>query len=236
MGFLDLSQGDPSAAVGHLERAAEVSAAAGFVEPNWLRFQGDLGEALIELGRLDDAAALVDTLEQRAGETGYPWTAATAARCRGLVLAGQDQLDAARDALRNAVVAGERLGNPFELARIRLALGRIDRRDRQRGHARESLAEALAGFEATGAAIWADTARRDLARISGRRAGDRDELTETEHRIARLVAEGRSNKEVAAALFVSVKTVEVTLTRVYRKLGVRNRAELAARFPEIAKQ
>ena len=87
-----------------------------------------------------------------------------------------------------------------------------------------------------GATLWVETTRRELERISGRRAGDPDELTDAERRIAELVAAGRSNKEVAAVLHLSVKTVEVTLTRVYRKLDVRSRSELAARFAGRSKQ
>lgn len=230
LGFLDLSLDDRGSAAGHLQRAAEVAAAAGFVEPNWLRFHGDLGEVLIGLGRLEDAAALVLWLEERGTETSYRWTLATTARCRGLLLAARGDFDAAGDGLHEALAVGHLLGNPFELARTRLDLGRVYRRARHRVQAREMLDVALAGFEKLGAALWAETTRRELGRIAGRRAGDPDELTEAERRIAELVAAGSSNKEVAAALFLSVKTVEVTLTRVYRKLGLRSRTELAARF------
>jgi len=230
LGFLDLSLDDLGGAASNLERASEVAAAAGFVEPNWLRFHGDLGEVLIGLGRLDDAAALVRGLEEHGAVTSYPWTLATAARCRGALLAARGDHESAVDALHEALVVGDHVGNPFELARTRLDLGRAHRRARQRVQAREVLHEALASFEDVGALLWAETARRELARIAGRRVGDPDELTEAERRIAALVAAGSSNKEVAAALFLSVKTVEVTLTRVYRKLGLRSRTELAARF------
>jgi len=230
LGFLDLSLADLGGAAGHLERAAGVAAAAGFVEPNWLRFHDDLVEVLIGLGRLDEAAALVVWLEKCGTETSYPWTLATGARSRGLLLAAGGDLDAAADALQEAVAAGQRLGNPFELARTRLDLGRVYRRTRHRVQAREVLDEALACFVDMGAALWAETTRRELGRIAGRRVGDPDELTEAERRIAELVAGGSSNKEAAATLFLSVKTVEVTLTRVYRKLGLRSRTELAARF------
>ena len=230
LGFLDLSLDELGNAAGYLERAAEVAAAAGFVEPNWLRFHGDLGEVLIGRGRLDEAAALVLWLEERGAETSYPWTLLAGARCRGLLLTARGDLDAAADALREALAIGQRLGNPFELARTRLDLGRAYRRARHRVLAREALDKALACFVDMSAELWAETTRRELARIAGRRAGDSDELTEAERRIAELVAAGSSNKEVAAALFLSVKTVEVTLTRVYRKLGLRSRSELAARF------
>ena len=106
-------------------------------------------------------------------------------------------------------------------------LGGVQRRLKRKAAARRSLEEALAILEATGAPLWAERARAELARIGGRtRAGG---LTPTEERVADLVAEGRSNKEVADALFVSVRTVEANLTRIYAKLGVRSRTELASR-------
>ena len=92
--------------------------------------------------------------------------------------------------------------------------------------AREALEQALASFQELGARLWAEKARAELARIGGRPAAT-GELTETERRIADLVAEGRSNKEVAAALFIAPKTVDTQLSRIYRKVGVHSRMELA---------
>ncbi len=230
LGFLELSLGNPSDAFGYLARAAGVAQSAGFVEPNWLRFHGDLIEAMVDLGRFDEAATLVDELESRGCVTSYPWTAATAARCRGLLLATTNELGPAESALLEAITVGEQLANPFELARTHLELGRTYRRQRQRVQAREVLNAALERFEELGAARWAETTRRELGRISGRRVAEPEALTEAERRIAVLVAAGSSNKEAAAALVVTVHTVEGALTRVYRKLGVRSRTELAARF------
>ena len=233
MGFLELSFDDLARAAENLERAAEVASAAGFVEPNWLRFHGDLVEAHIGLGRLDEAAVLVDWLGEQSQRTSYPWTGATAARCRGLLLAAPGgELDAAADALREAIAVWEQLGNPFELARTRLDLGRIYRRARHRVQARDALTEALTTFDELRAVRWVETTRRELARISGRRVDDPDALTEAERRIAELVAAGSSNKDTAATLFVTVHTVEGALTRIYRKLGVRSRTQLAARLAE----
>ena len=104
--------------------------------------------------------------------------------------------------------------------------GRTQRRAKQRGAARATLEDALARFERLGAPLWAEQTRAELARIGGR-APARGELTEAERRIARLVAEGSTNREVAAALFLTEHSVETALTRIYRKLGVRSRAELA---------
>jgi DNA-binding NarL/FixJ family response regulator len=106
-------------------------------------------------------------------------------------------------------------------------LGSVQRRAKQKAAARASLEEALAGLEEMGARLWAERARAELARIGDRARSSG--LTPTDERVADLVAEGRSNKEVADALFVSVRTVEANLTRIYAKLGIRSRTELARR-------
>ena len=118
---------------------------------------------------------------------------------------------------------------PLERARTLLALGSAQRRARKRRAARESLGLALAIFEQLGAAIWVERTRAELARIAGRAPGS-GELTATERRVAELVAAGRTNREVAGELVVSVRTVESTLTKAYAKLGIRSRTELARRL------
>jgi DNA-binding CsgD family transcriptional regulator len=122
--------------------------------------------------------------------------------------------------------------DPLEKGPTLLALGSVYRRARRKRDARAALEEAVVLFEALPVPLWAERARREAARIGGRvPAGD--VLTETERRIAGLVAEGRSNGEIAKALFLSRKTVEWNLSNVYRKLGVRSRAELARRHPDL---
>jgi DNA-binding NarL/FixJ family response regulator len=106
----------------------------------------------------------------------------------------------------------------------------VRRQAQQRRAAREALELALANFEELGARLWAEKARAELARISGRRAAS-DELTETERRVTELAAQGRTNKEIAAELFMGVSTVEAHLSHVYRKLGIRSRTDLATRLP-----
>ncbi len=236
LGFLELSLDNLATAAETLERAADVARAAGFVEPNWLRFHGDLVEALIAVGRIDEATGLVGWLEEHGRTTSYPWTLATAARCRGLLQAAAGELDAAAATLQDAIALGRKVGNPFEVARTQLDLGRTHRRAQHRVQARDALTEALACFDELSAARWADTTRQELARISGRRVDEPGALTEAERRIAELVAAGSSNKEVAATLFVTVHTVEGALTRIYRKLGVRSRTQLAARLAEQPNQ
>jgi DNA-binding NarL/FixJ family response regulator len=115
---------------------------------------------------------------------------------------------------------------PLDRGRTLLALGAAQRRAKRRREARETLEEALAVFERIGAALWAERARSELRRISGR-APTIGALTPAEERVAELVAEGKTNREVASALFLSERTVEGHLSRVFTKLGVRSRTELA---------
>ena len=118
---------------------------------------------------------------------------------------------------------------PFERARTVLALGNDQRLAQRRRAARETLEEAVSRFEALGARLWAERARDELSRISGRRAAS-DELTESERRVAALAANGLSNKEIAATQFLSVSTVEAHLHHAFLKLGVRSRTQLARRL------
>jgi DNA-binding NarL/FixJ family response regulator len=120
------------------------------------------------------------------------------------------------------------LGLPFEHARSLLVLGEVQRRAKQRRAARETLTAAEQGFERLGATRWAERARAERARIGGRTTIEG--LSETELRVAELVAAGKSNKEVAAELFVSVRAVEANLSKVYAKLGIESRTELARRI------
>jgi DNA-binding CsgD family transcriptional regulator len=140
-------------------------------------------------------------------------------------------LDNALRSLDQALEAHEHLGMPFELGRTCLVKGQLERRAKQKAAARQSLEQALAIFERLPAPLWAEKARDELARIGLRRApGD---MTETERRVAQLAASGLTNRQVAAQLFLSPKTVEANLARAYRKLGIRTRAELGARLGGI---
>jgi DNA-binding CsgD family transcriptional regulator len=198
----------------------------GVREPGSVRFVPDHIEALIGLGRLDEAASLLETLERQAAAVDRASALAAAGRSRGLLTAARGDLEGALVPLQDALLQHERVSTPFEEARTLLALGVTRRRARMKRPAREGLEQALATFEQLGARLWADKARAELARISGRPAST-GELTETERRIAALAAEGRSNKEIAAALYVTPKTVETQLSRIYRKVGVRSRTQLA---------
>jgi DNA-binding NarL/FixJ family response regulator len=186
-------------------------------------------EALAGLGRCDEASKLLSALEEPARRLGRNWALAAAARGRGLVLASNGELEAAEQALQEAVTIGELVPRPLELGRSLLALGTVQRRLRRKQAARVTLGRAVGVFEPLRAPIWAERALRESARIGGRVPSE-GELSATELQIAELVCSGQSNKEIAGALHVSVKTVEWNLSKIYRKLGVRSRTELGAAF------
>jgi len=224
-GLIELSLGRTDEAAALLQHAAELEAADGY-DPGVARVLPDAVEALVAVGRAGDAELLAARLEAHVARHGRPWCSATAARCRGILAAARGDITVAITALELALDEHRRLPEPFELARTLLAKGRVERRAKQRRAARESLDQALALFESLGAVRWAELTRQEMHRIGGR-AATPFRLTETEGRVAGLVAEGQTNREVAATLFMSPKTVEANLTRIYDKLGVHSRRELA---------
>jgi len=145
------------------------------------------------------------------------------------MLAAERDAPAAFAALDEAVDLHSVVPQPFDLGRTLLVQGRILRRSKRKAPARASLEQALDIFRGLGASLWVSQAEGELSRIGGR-ASSRDELTPTERQVAELAAEGKTNREVAAALFMSANTVSANLKRVYRKLGLRSRTELAARL------
>jgi DNA-binding CsgD family transcriptional regulator len=229
LGFLELSLGRPDAALPHLRAACECRERAGHFEPGLMVELPDLLDALVGVGELEEAEAVVGSWQERARTLDRAWALAICARVRALVRAGRGDVEGALGVFDEALVEHARTHDPFQHARTLLALGATQRRAKRRAAARATLEESLAMFEQLGAALWADKARAELARIGGR-APSRGELTDGEARIAALVAEGRTNREVAAALFLAEQTVATALTRIYRKLGVRSRTELAGRM------
>jgi DNA-binding CsgD family transcriptional regulator len=227
LGFAALSLGDHAAAASHLDRLAAAVTAFGLGEPGVVRFLPDAIEALAALGELDRARSLAQQLEARGKSLGRPWALAAGARCRAYLAAIDGDLQGARTACAQALSQFEQLPMPFELGRTLLVMGMIERRDKRKSAARETLGQALSTFEHLGAPLWADKARRELSKIAVR--SPVDELTETERRIAALIAEGRTNREVASAMFVTENTVQTHIRHIFRKLGVRSRTELAAR-------
>lgn len=234
LGLIELTDGDPVRAQQWLAPATDALIAQNVAELSiYPVVQYEL-EALAAIDRLDRLEELVQRLEAVAKATGRSWTTATAARGRALLLAATGDLSRAHDSLSVALAAHERSPQPFERARTLLILGVVERRAKQRRAAREALTQSLAQFAALPSPPWEARARNELARVGLRRAPEH--LTRTEARIAELAAQGMSNREIAAAAFVSRKTVEANLTKVYRKLGVRSRTELARRFSLQADQ
>jgi DNA-binding CsgD family transcriptional regulator len=226
LGHLELVLGDPAAAVRWLEPGVAFAQGEGIVEPAAIRFVSDQIEALIELDRSDDAIELLDWYEGNARLLDRVSVLAACMRCRGLLAAQAGSLDDALAAYEEALEWHATLEIPLDRARTLLARGAALRRAKRRREARKTLEEALAVFEGVGAGLWAERARAELRRISGR-AATPGALTPAEERVAALVAEGKTNREVAAALFLSERTVEGHLSHVFGKLGIKHRAEVA---------
>jgi ATP/maltotriose-dependent transcriptional regulator MalT len=227
LGRLELARGNLEAAGGYLRDLPAELLSGGLNDPT-LPVWPDAIETLIALSELEQAATYLEAYELNARQLGSPWAVAAAARCRGLLSAAEGELEAAFEAFGAALSEPDAYPYPLERARTLLCLGTVRRQAGQKKAAREALEQALAIFEELRAPLWAEKARGELKRISGRRAAA-EELTETELRVATLAGQGRSNKEIAAELFIGVSTVEMHLSRVYRKLGVR-RAGLGARL------
>ena len=225
LGLVARGSGDPPAAERWFDEAGRRTAELGWGEPSVRWWTADHAEMLLEDGRIDDAVRVVDVWVADAERVARGWVLAHATRSRGLVAAAEGDVAGAASLLERAIVQHEEVGDPFGTARALLGLGVVRRRARKKRDARDAIQAALDGFEQLGAAIWIEKARGELGRIGGRR---REEgLTPAELRVAALVAEGRTNREVAAALFVTERTVASHLSHVYAKLGVRSRTELA---------
>jgi DNA-binding CsgD family transcriptional regulator len=225
----ELCAGDASAALGH---AAAIAERLPGRECWWSYHQGDEIEALVLADERRHASERVAQLRAAGAELGLPRFLAWASRGEGLVCAAEGKLEASKAMLEAAMTQHERFPDPFERARTLLAYGHVLRRLRRRRAARATLSGALAEFERLGARHFAAATRAELKHVGGRPPAGRHELTGAEDRIARVVADGRSNKEVAAELYLALGTVEATLTRVYRKLGVTSRSQLASALAE----
>jgi DNA-binding CsgD family transcriptional regulator len=227
LGHVALVAGDLADADRHLSFCYAVQQQLHAREPAGDRFLSDYAEAVIGLGDLPRAEALVAWLEARAATLPRPWINAVSARNRGLLNAAKGDLEAAEADFRRALAAHEDLGMPSELGRTLIAAGRLSRRKNQRRRAHEYLAEATRVLAGCGSAAWEDVAHQELRRASGRNRGDQAEITATERAVSELAMSGLRNSEIAARLYLSEKTVEANLTRAYRKLGVRSRTDLA---------
>jgi DNA-binding CsgD family transcriptional regulator len=181
----------------------------------------------VATGALARGADLVAAARRRADAAAHPWLRALAARGAAQVAMAAGDLPAAAAAIDEAYLAQRALPVPFELARTKLVHGQILRRLRRRRAAEQALRQAQVAFAELGAALWLTRARAELHRVGLRRTAE-GELTPSETQVARLVADGRSNSEVAAVLVISRRTVENHLGHIYRKLGVSTRADLPA--------
>jgi DNA-binding CsgD family transcriptional regulator len=233
-GLLELGLGHVDAAIDQLEYARRRAAEAEVIEPAIARWAPDLIEAYVYAHRLEDARSELAAFEQVARRTARIGALAAAARCRGLC-ASPRQYDAS---FQHALTLHAQVADPFERARTELCFGERLRRAKRRSEARRWLDQALGTFERLGARPWAERTRRELA-ATGERARPRrepatDGLTPQELQVALTVAAGATNREAAASLFVSPKTIETHLGRVFRKLGVRSRTELAIRLRDEA--
>jgi DNA-binding CsgD family transcriptional regulator len=226
--FVEFSAADHQAVEATLDRLQTLRKAQGVKELLLDRSEPFHIESLLALGEVDRAKQVLDYLEWRGRTLPRLWITATLPRARALVLAAEGDVPGALAAVDELdVPAAEQL--PFDLAWTLLVHGRLLRRAKQRRAAGDALAQAEAIFEQLGARAWSQRARAELER-GGLRWHARGELTGTERRVAELAASGMTNREVAKAAFMSPKTVEANLARVYRKLGIHSRAELGARI------
>ncbi len=238
LGMLALGAGELDTAIEHLERGRESRLRYGVRDPGYMFNESDLTEAYIRAGRLADAERSLAELRAGAAATEGAWAAAAVARYAAL-LGDDSEVDTFLEA---ASAAHQRVDFAFEEARTKLIFGERLRRARRRSDARPLLTAAESAFRAQGAVRWADRAAAELraagllasAASNGAPALDRDELTEREREVCALVVGGSSNAEVAATLFISPRTVEHHLHNIYRKVGVRSRAQLAARIGAAA--
>jgi DNA-binding CsgD family transcriptional regulator len=226
--LLDLGQGRWPEALDGFERVADVRPGHG--NPVLaMTTAPDRIEAAVRAGQADRGRPALDAYEAWAAQAGAAWLRPRVASCRALLAEGDEATAAYEEALLHAEDA-----RPFDLARIQLLYGEHLRRERRRTDARAQLRAAEAGFERLGADPWAARARSEL-RASGETARRRDpstalQLTPQELQVARFVAEGLTNKEVAAQLFLSPRTIDAHLRKVFAKLGITSRGQLAGRL------
>lgn len=231
-----LAADEPAAVVETLAEVESLQRRLGWIQPGMLMSGGDYAEALVRLGRRDEAREVVFDLQRRGERTAHPWALAVAARVELMLATGEHEVDHWAE---RAFAQHGRISMPFERARTELAWGERLRRLRKRQRSREPLTRALLAFEHLSATPWLRRSRDELAAAGGSleraagRAGDDAgfaDLTPHERKVAAMVAQGMTNREAAAALFLSPKTIERHLSQIYRTLGVRSRTELSSRW------
>ncbi|MCU1400961.1 MAG: putative transcriptional regulator [Acidimicrobiales bacterium] len=234
LGFVAFSRGDNAGARSWFERWSTSCDSLGIVDPGVSRYHGDLIEALIASGDVEEAARRTDDLVHRAERAGRISALVVAARCRALLAAAGGDIPGALALIDHALELDDSCSVPFERHRTMLVKGLIHRRAKQKAAARQALVAAADGFKAIGAEGWRARCEEELQRM-GTRVGSATTLTVTEQMVARLAAAGLTNRQVAEQSFMSPKTVEANLARVYRKLGISSRAELGAHIANEAR-
>ncbi|MER8235199.1 AAA family ATPase [Streptomyces sp. NPDC094049] len=237
LGRVQLVNGDVAAALETLRRVQADERAQSTVDPSMLRWHEELAEALLATDAGDEARTLLEEVRPVAARLGRKTVLLGCDRVHGLWLAAEGRTDEAAQLLTRTAERFGRAGLPLERGRALIALARVERRRRRRSAAQGALYEAATVFERAGAAPWlalaTETPAGGAAEGPGPGSGSEEALpglsalTEAELRLARLVGQGASNQEAAAKLYLSVKTVEARLTRIYQKLDVRSRAQLA---------
>ncbi|MFC8897903.1 AAA family ATPase [Streptomyces cinereoruber] len=234
LGRVQLVNGDVAAALETLRRVQADERAQSTVDPSMLRWHEELAEALLANDAADEALALLAEVRPVAERLGRSTVLLGCDRAYALCLAAEGRTDEAAELLTRTAGEFGRAGLPLERGRALIALARVERRRRRRSAAQSALHEAASVFERAGAAPWLALAGETPAGEgpAGGPGGEEtapalSSLTEAELRLARLVGQGASNQEAAAKLYLSVKTVEARLTRIYQKLDVRSRAQLA---------
>jgi DNA-binding CsgD family transcriptional regulator len=227
VGLVGVLTGDPQRAVEAFDAIAESVEAAMPYDPAVIPWHADYAEALVAAGRLDDAAALIAEIRERAQTLDRGVIRVGLARSEALLIAKQGDPAAALELLEKTIsTAGDRV-YPLDIARCELTRGRVARQARRRSVARTAFLDAIEQFEAYGAPAWREVAETELARLDvPSRSRQPSELTDNELQIVSMVRDGSTNREIAAALYLSVKAVESQLTRLYRRFGVANRTQL----------
>jgi DNA-binding CsgD family transcriptional regulator len=227
---VELLSGRPELAHDRLQELRHTLASNGFGRagsPKIFVWSQDV-EALIAMGRLDEAQDVLVELRGRAEVCQSPYVDALASRCEGLLLAARGELIAAIEAMDAALAMHAKCRRPYEHGRTLLEKGSIERRAKHKAAAKQTLEEALAILEPLGAEFWVSRTRDELSRIGLRRSRAAEGLTAAQARVADLVAAGLTNPQIAQQLHMSLRTVESHLSRVYREYGVSSRSQLTA--------
>ncbi|WP_040478396.1 AAA family ATPase [Longispora albida] len=214
----------PSGAVRELERARRILHGLGYTDPTTILIDADLAENLALTGAQAEAGRVITETLSEVDRLGRDVARLGLARAAAMLAGITGDARAAADRLRAEIPAEHPY--PLEIARAHLSLAALERRARRRAAARTSLQEALSRFAHAGNQPWQEYTRVELSRLD-----TEGPLTDVELRIAELVRAGATNREIAGILHLSVKAVEANLTRLFRRLGVRNRAELISRAP-----